>query len=90
MKPSRLIRVSSLSLTLLSFNADAQTWPEKPLRAIVPFAAGTLTDILPRILFEQLSTQLGQSIVVENRPGAGSTTAASLVAIERAAGRSNV
>ena len=80
MKPSRLTLVSALSLTLLSFNADAQTWPEKPLRAIVPFAAGTLTDILPRVLFEQLSTQLGQSIVVENRPGAGSTTAASLVA----------
>jgi tripartite-type tricarboxylate transporter receptor subunit TctC len=80
MKPSRLLLLSALSLTLLSFNADAQAWPVKPLRAIVPFAAGTLTDILPRILFEQLSTQLGQSIVVENRPGAGSTTAASLVA----------
>jgi tripartite-type tricarboxylate transporter receptor subunit TctC len=79
MQSSRLV-LAALGLTLLSFNAHAQTWPTKPLRAIVPFAAGTLTDILPRVVFERLSTQLGQSIVVENRPGAGSTAAASLVA----------
>jgi tripartite-type tricarboxylate transporter receptor subunit TctC len=80
MKPSRLMLVSALGLTLVSFKADAETWPTKPLRAIVAFPAGTITDIAPRIVFEQLSTQLGQSIVVENRPGAGSTTAANLVA----------
>ena len=80
MKPYRLMLVSALALTLVPFDAHPQTWPAKPLRAIVPFAAGTLTDILPRVVFEQLSTQLGQTIVVENRPGAGSTIAASFVA----------
>ena len=80
MNSCRLVLVSALVLIFGSFEVRAQAWPAKPLRAIVPFAAGTLTDILPRVLFEQLSTQLGQSIVVENRPGAGSTTAASLVA----------
>lgn len=85
MKPSRLLLVSALGLALVSFKADAQTWhaqtwPTRPLRAIVPFAAGTITDIVPRLVFEQLSTQLGQSISVENRPGAGATTAAGLVA----------
>src|SRR5512145_1338162 len=80
MKPSRLMLVSALGLTLVSFGAHAQTWPTKPVRAIVAFPAGTLTDILPRIVFEQLSTQLGQSIIVEYRPGAGATIAANLVA----------
>ena len=80
MKPSRLMLVSALGLALVSFEVHAQTWPTKPVRAIVAFPAGTMTDIAPRIVFEQLSTQLGQSIVVENRPGAGSTTAANLVA----------
>ena len=71
---------SALGLTLVSFKADAQTWPTRSLRAIVPFAAGTITDIVPRVVFEQLSTQLGQSIIVENRPGGGTTTAAGFVA----------
>jgi tripartite-type tricarboxylate transporter receptor subunit TctC len=46
----------------------------------VPVAAGTITDIVPRLVFEQLSAQLGQNIVVENRPGGGTTTAAGYVA----------
>ena len=46
----------------------------------MPFAAGTFTDIVPRIVLEQVSTQIGQAIVIENRPGAGSTTGAAAVA----------
>ena len=80
MKPSRSLLVWTLGLTLVSFKADAQTWPTRSIRVIVPFAAGTITDIVPRLVFEQLSTQLGQSITVENRPGAGGTTAAAVVA----------
>jgi tripartite-type tricarboxylate transporter receptor subunit TctC len=80
MNASRLLLVSLLGLPLLSFEAGAQGWPARPLRAIVPFAAGTITDIVPRLVFEQVSTQLGQSIAIENRPGAGGTTAAGFVA----------
>ena len=80
MKPSRSLLIWTLGLTLVSFKADAQTWPTRSMRVIVPFAAGTITDIVPRLVFEQLSTQLGQSITVENRPGAGGTTAAAVVA----------
>jgi tripartite-type tricarboxylate transporter receptor subunit TctC len=80
MKSSRLTLASALTLALLPLGAYAQTWPSKPLRAIVPFAPGTITDVVPRLVFEQLSTQLGQSIIVENRPGAGATTAAGAVA----------
>jgi tripartite-type tricarboxylate transporter receptor subunit TctC len=56
--------------------ASAETWPAKPIRAVVPFGAGSATDIIPRIVFEQLQTQLGQTIVVENRGGAGGTIGA--------------
>src|SRR5262245_17646844 len=60
--------------------ADAQSWPSRPIRAIIPFGAGSATDLVPRIVFEQLSPQLGQPIVVENRAGAGGTLGTAAVA----------
>ena len=80
MNPIRLISAVAFSLTLTTFETEAQTWPTRPLKAIVPFAAGSVTDVVPRLVFEQLSTQLGQSIIVENRAGAGATTGAGFVA----------
>jgi tripartite-type tricarboxylate transporter receptor subunit TctC len=79
-KPIRWVVIVGLCLTLTTFKAQAQAWPAKPLKAIVPFAAGNVTDVVPRLVFEQLSTQLGQSIIVENRPGGGATTGAGFVA----------
>ena len=76
MKRIWMILLPALGLATL---ARAETWPTKPLKAIVPVAAGSLVDIVPRIVFEQLALQLGQSIIVENRPGAGTTIGASLV-----------
>jgi tripartite-type tricarboxylate transporter receptor subunit TctC len=67
-------------LALASLNAAAQAWPAKPLRAIVPVAAGSSTDIVPRVVLEQLSLQLGQPIVVENKSGAGGTIGSAFVA----------
>ena len=80
MKLRCLILVSALGLGLATVDAVAQTWPTKPIKAIVPIAAGSVIDIVPRVVFEQLATQLGQSIVVENRPGAGQTMGAGAVA----------
>ncbi len=60
--------------------AAAQTWPSRPIRAIIPFGPGSAVDVVPRIVFEQMSTQLGQSIVVENRGGAGGTIGSAAVA----------
>jgi tripartite-type tricarboxylate transporter receptor subunit TctC len=60
--------------------ATAQNWPTRPIRAIIPFGPGSAVDVIPRIVFEQLSAQLGQSIVVENRAGAGGTIGATAVA----------
>ena len=80
MKLPCLILVSTLGLGLATADAVAQTWPTKPIKAIVPIAAGSVIDTVPRVVFEQLATQLGQSIVVENRPGAGQTMGAGAVA----------
>jgi tripartite-type tricarboxylate transporter receptor subunit TctC len=50
----------------------AQTpYPSKPITMIVPFSAGGTTDILARVVGQALSTELGQSIIIDNRPGAG-------------------
>lgn len=60
--------------------AQAEEWPTRPIRAIVPLSAGSAVDIIPRIVFEQLSKQLKQPIIVENRPGASGTIGARVVA----------
>ena len=75
-------RLVALAMVLVGANdgAWAQAWPSKPIRAIIPFGAGSATDIVPRIVFDPLSAQLGQPIVVENRVGAGSTLGTGAVA----------
>jgi tripartite-type tricarboxylate transporter receptor subunit TctC len=65
---------------LLPLPAYAQTWPARPIRMVVPFAPGGTTDIVARILSQQMSERLGQPVVVENRPGAGATLASQQVA----------
>ena len=80
MKPIRLLLLTALSLSFATPQADAEAWPARLLRAIVPLGAGSTTDIVPRVVFEQLSQQLGQTIVVENRTGAGGTIGAAAVA----------
>src|ERR1035441_6387793 len=51
--------------------ADAQAWPTKQvIRAVVPLTAGSATDVLARVVLSQVSKQIGQIIIVENRPGA--------------------
>jgi tripartite-type tricarboxylate transporter receptor subunit TctC len=75
-----LLAISAFALSLLVLDAGAQAWPTKPLRAIVPVGAGSSTDIVHRFVLEQLSAQLGQPIVVENRVGAGGTIGSAVVA----------
>jgi tripartite-type tricarboxylate transporter receptor subunit TctC len=69
-----------LALAALGVPAGAETWPTKPIHVIVPFGAGSAADIVPRIVLEQVSAQIGQPIVIENRAGAGSTTGSAVVA----------
>jgi tripartite-type tricarboxylate transporter receptor subunit TctC len=57
----------------------AQTWPARPIRLIVPFTAGGTTDLIARLIGQWLSERLGQSVVVENKPGGGTNIAVQAV-----------
>ncbi|MFC4277003.1 tripartite tricarboxylate transporter substrate binding protein [Achromobacter aloeverae] len=58
----------------------ADSWPSKPIQLIVPFAPGGTTDVLARLVAEGLTQRLHQSVIVENKPGAGANIGASMVA----------
>jgi tripartite-type tricarboxylate transporter receptor subunit TctC len=68
------------SLWLAHHPALAQTWPTRTITAVVPFAAGNAIDAVSRVVIDQLSRQLGQPMVIENRAGAGGTLGANAVA----------
>jgi len=69
-----------LLLAVLAFSAHAQPWPQRPIKVIVPFPPGGVTDAVARIAADWLTQRLGQSVVTENRPGASGAIAAELVA----------
>ena len=77
MKVAKL--VATLVLAIAPAAALAQ-WPDKPIHVIVPFTAGSGTDIVARTVFEPVARALGQPIVIENKPGAGGTLGATQVA----------
>ena len=74
------MKLFALALVFLVSNAFAQPYPAKPLRLVVGFAPGGAADFVARTLQEPLSRALGQPIVIDNRPGAGSSIAAEHVA----------
>jgi tripartite-type tricarboxylate transporter receptor subunit TctC len=67
----RLIALSLLGLAAIVQPALAQTYPNRPIKWIVPYPPAGTTDVLARIIAQYLSEKLGQSVIVENRPGAG-------------------
>jgi tripartite-type tricarboxylate transporter receptor subunit TctC len=66
--------------TLIAAGAAAQTYPNKPIRLIIPFPPGGATDVLGRTLAQKLSGTLGQPVIVENKPGAGGAIGAEVAA----------
>ena len=70
---------AAVLLTLAPIAAQAD-WPTHLIKATIPFGAGSATDVVPRLVFERLSAELGQPIVIENRAGAGGTLGSSMVA----------
>jgi tripartite-type tricarboxylate transporter receptor subunit TctC len=72
----RLLQVSLISLCALSLGANAQSFPTKPIRIVVPFGPGSATDTITRMLTEKAGKSLGTTFVVENKPGANGLIAA--------------
>jgi tripartite-type tricarboxylate transporter receptor subunit TctC len=76
----RTFAIISAAILAAGAAAQAENYPAKPIRVIIPFGAGSAIDVIPRIVFEEMSRRLGQPIVVENRGGAGGTIGAAVVA----------
>jgi tripartite-type tricarboxylate transporter receptor subunit TctC len=74
------IALAALALLAFALPASADTYPSKPVKIIVPFGPGGFTDVVARILQKELAPVLGQPIIIENRPGAGSTIGTDAVA----------
>ena len=72
--------LAAAALAAFSITAFAQAYPTKPIRLIVPYAPGGATDIIGRAAAAELSKTIGQSVIVENRPGAGGNVGSELVA----------
>ena len=80
--PAVLVAALAAIAAVLSLGSDAlaQSYPTKPIRLIVPYPAGGATDFFARLVFPKVGDALGQPVVVENRPGAGTAIGASEVA----------
>jgi tripartite-type tricarboxylate transporter receptor subunit TctC len=72
--------LSIVAMLLLSAAAQAQTYPNKPIRWVVPYPGGGITDIVTRVVTQKMQASLGQSVVVDNKPGANSIIGADIVA----------
>lgn len=72
--------VTAAAAACLPLSASAEDFPSRPITIIVPFSAGGTTDILARVVGQALGAELGQSVVVDNRPGAGGNVGASIAA----------
>jgi len=70
---------AAVALSIATVPAAAD-WPTRPIKVISPFTAGNAGDTVARIVFDEVSQQIGQALVIENRPGAGGTLAADFVA----------
>jgi tripartite-type tricarboxylate transporter receptor subunit TctC len=78
--PGRRTLAATLAIACYATAAVAQTYPSKPIKAIVPYTPGSPVDVLARVVTQQVSARLGQSIVIDNRPGAGTTIGTKLAA----------
>src|SRR5215510_13189927 len=82
MPPPRMLRdaLAVFVLGVLSSTAIAQAWPSRPIRTISPFSAGAATEIVARVVLDEVSRQIGQPFVIESRPGAGGSVGAAIAA----------
>ena len=73
---NRMIAATALALAVLygTGAASAQSYPARSIQVIVPFAGGSASDVITRVLLERMGTSMGRRFIVENRPGAGGNT----------------
>jgi len=76
----RFAKIAAAASFCAAAAASAQTWPAKPVTIVVPFPAGGTTDVLARAISTKLGAAIGQPVIVDNKPGAGATLGAALVA----------
>jgi tripartite-type tricarboxylate transporter receptor subunit TctC len=76
----KIIQAIAIALAASSLQAQAQPYPNQPIRLIVPFAAGGPSDVLARAFSQKLGEDLGQPVIIDNKPGAGTNLAAEFVA----------
>lgn len=77
----RVVRCALVVSLLLNIAAaQAEDWPSRPIKAVIPFGAGSAADVVPRLVFDRVAQELGQPIVIENRAGAGGTLGTAAVA----------
>jgi len=77
------IVIAALMLAAMTGSGAAQTWPEKPVRIVVPLTTGSATDVMARTVALKLGAELGQNFIVENKPGAAGTIGVGTVARAR-------
>src|SRR3954471_15677451 len=73
----RKLLLAALAAPLI---AHAQSWPSKPIRWVVPYTGGGITDVVTRVVTQKMQASLGQPIVVDNRPGANSILGSDIAA----------
>jgi tripartite-type tricarboxylate transporter receptor subunit TctC len=76
----RQLALAAALLALSAGSAFAQNYPNRPIRVLVPFAAGGAVDTLARLIGQKMSEGLGQPVIIENRPGAGGNLASDVLA----------
>jgi tripartite-type tricarboxylate transporter receptor subunit TctC len=83
----RTLSVAAISIlgVVACASSFAQSWPSKPIRIVIGFAPGGTTDVMARLVAQGLTESLGQSVVIDNKPGASGNIAASEVTFEEPA-----
>jgi tripartite-type tricarboxylate transporter receptor subunit TctC len=79
-RPHRFLSATVLVAAVVSASASAQTWPNKPVRLVIPFPPGGINDVIGRGIGQRLSEQWGHSVIIDNRGGAGSVIGTEVVA----------